>query len=98
VAEIARYEPFDESKIRSAKALNVAFLAEPPKPAATKALMRLRSDVDDFHVRGREVYWLCKRTQSKSKFSNAVLEKTLNARSTLRGFNTVVRLATKYPP
>ena len=39
--------------------------------------MALKTDIDDFHVQGREVYWLCRVKQSDSKFSNVVLEKTL---------------------
>lgn len=98
VAEIARYKPFPNSKARSAKALNVAFLAEPLPAEARKALMRLRSDIDDFHAHGREVYWLCRKKQSESKFSNAVLEKTSNVQATLRGLATVQRLAARYAP
>jgi len=42
-----------------------------------KKVAALETDIDDFHVHGRELYWLCKRKQSESTFSNAVLEKTL---------------------
>jgi len=58
--------------------------------------MALKSDIDDFHIHGREVYWLCLKKQSESKFSNAVLEKTLGRKSTLRGLNTVKKMAEKY--
>src|SRR3990170_352332 len=49
-----------------------------------------------FDVHEREVYWLCRRKQSESTFSNAVLEKTLGRPSTLRGVNTVQKMAAKY--
>ncbi len=39
--------------------------------------MALKTDIDDFHVQGREVYWLCRRKQSESTFSNAMLEKAI---------------------
>jgi uncharacterized protein (DUF1697 family) len=97
VAAIARYKPFDESKLKSATALNVAFLAEPVKAEAARALLALKTEIDDFHVHGREVYWLCKTKQSDSKFSNTRFEKMLNARATWRNVNTVRRLAAKYP-
>ena len=96
VAAIACYQPFKESQLRCAEALNVGFLAEPLGAAATKALMALKTDIDDFHVHGREVYWLCKRRQSESTFSNALLERTLHVRSTFRGVSTVSRLAAQY--
>lgn len=94
---IADYKPFSKPQMDSATALNVAFLSKPPDDKSRKLLMALRSDIDDFHVHGREVYWLCLKKQSDSKFSNAVLEKTLGRKSTLRGFNTVRKMAEKYP-
>jgi uncharacterized protein (DUF1697 family) len=96
VAAIAQYQPFPESQLRSAAALNVAFLADPLGPEAEKSVMALTAEIDDFHVHGREVYWLCKTKQSDSKFSNARFEKALNARATWRNVNTVRRLAAKY--
>jgi uncharacterized protein (DUF1697 family) len=96
VAAIARYKPFGESQLSSATALNVAFLADPLSDELEKSVMALKTGIDDFHVHGREVYWLCKAKQSDSKFSNTRFEKMLNARATWRNVNTVVRLAAKY--
>jgi uncharacterized protein (DUF1697 family) len=96
VAAIAQYKPFEESQLRTAQALNVAFLAEPLAAGAIESLMALRTDIDDFHVNGREVYWLCRKKQSDSKFSNVRFEKALQIRATFRGVNTVTKLAGKY--
>ena len=96
VAAIAQYKPFKASQLGSAQALNVAFLAEPLGAKAKKSLMALRTEIDDFHVNGREVYWLCKKRQGDSTFSNIRFEKTLEIRATFRGLNTVTKLATKY--
>jgi uncharacterized protein (DUF1697 family) len=98
VAAVAQYKPFADSALQSARALNVAFLAGPLPDAAQKALMGLKTDIDDFHAHGREVYWLCQKKQSESTFSNAVFERTLKIQTTFRGFNTVLKLAAKYPP
>ncbi len=59
-------------------------------------LFDLKTDIDDFHVYGREVYWLCEKKQSESKFSNVVFEKKLKFRTTFRGMNTIAKLASKY--
>ena len=59
-------------------------------------LISLQTDIDDFHFHGREIYWLCKKKQSDSKISNEVIEKALGMKSTLRGVNTVNKLAEKY--
>lgn len=96
VAAIAEYQPFNKSQLSSAAALNVAFLADPISAEAAKSVMALTTAIDDFHVHGREVYWLCKAKQSDSKFSNTRFEKLLTARATWRNVNTVRRLAAKY--
>ena len=98
LAGIAVYEPFRKSDLEGAAALNVAFLKTSLDSASTKKLLSLKTDIDDFHVHGREVYWLCQKKQSESTFSNAVLEKMLGIKSTLRGVSTIQRIAAKYPP
>ena len=98
LADIANYQPFRPSELEAAVALNIAFLADPLDGESKQKLMALRTDIDDFHAHGREIYWLCRRKQSESTFSNAVLEKTLSRPSTLRGANTVKQMAAKYPP
>lgn len=98
-AELTRltaYQPFPPAILKTAAALNIAFLAQPPEAQATRRLMALQTEMDDFAVHGREVYWLCRKKQSESTFSNALLEKTLGQPATLRGINTVNKLAAKY--
>jgi hypothetical protein len=61
-----------------------------------RAVMAFETDIDMFRVHDREIYWLCRRRQSESMFSNAVLERALGCESTVRGVNTIRRMATKY--
>ena len=96
IAAVATHAPFTAARRQAAGALCVAFLAEPLGAAAKKALAALKTEIDDFEVDGREVYWLCKTRQSDSTFSNAVFEKRLGIRATFRGLNTVVKLAAKH--
>ena len=98
LAGIADYKPFPKPQMDSTTTLNVAFLSEPLDDKSKKLLMALKSDIDDFHIHGREVYWLCLKKQSESKFSNAALEKTLGRKSTLRGLNTVKKMAENILP
>ncbi len=93
---VAVYKPFPQSQLDSATAFNVAFLKEPPDAAAQKKVLSLKTAIDDFHIHGRELYWLCKKKQSESTFSNAVLEKALGKPSTLRGMGTVGKIAAKF--
>lgn len=98
VSSIACYRPFPAAEMEAAAALNVGLLKE-PLPAATRAaLTGLRTDIDDFHANGAELYWICRTRQSQSKISNAVLERTLKVKATFRGMKTMEKLAAKYPP
>jgi uncharacterized protein (DUF1697 family) len=96
LAAIASYAPFPAPALKAATALNIAFLKEPLDGQAQPKLMALKTAIDDFYVQNREIYWLCRKKQSESKFSNAVLERTLGLQATLRGVNTVVKMAEKY--
>ena len=96
LAEIANDKPFPKSKMDSAAALNVAFLSKPLDARSRKLVMSLKTDIDNFYIHEREVYWMCLKKQSESKFSNNLLEKTLGVKSTMRGINTVKKIANKY--
>jgi uncharacterized protein (DUF1697 family) len=96
VAAVASYRPFPAAQVQRAEALTVGLLAAPLAASAKRILMALKTEIDDFHVHGREVYWLCKKKQSESDFSNARFEKAVNVRATFRGMSTVTRLAAKY--
>lgn len=96
LAAIARYEPFTAAQRRAAGSLNVGFLSAPLTNSARKTLMGLKTAIDDFHLHGRELYWLCRKRQSESTFSNVQFERTVQVRTTFRGVNTVARLAAKH--
>jgi uncharacterized protein (DUF1697 family) len=98
VAAIAEYQPFPEEQVRSCVAFCVGFLRDRLTPAGIDIVRSLQTADDTLHVHGREIYWLCTTQQSRSEFSNALLEKRLKASSTLRGVNTVQKLAAKHCP
>ena len=64
--------------------VNVAFLRSALDEQQLATLDSLRSAMDDFVVHGTEIYWLCRSRQSQSTVSNAVLERKLKLRTTLR--------------
>ena len=96
LAEIVKYKPFPQSQLNTAMALNIGFLADVLDDTSKQKLMALRTDIDDFHYHKREIYWLCRKKQSDSKISNVVIEKTLGMKTTLRGVNTINKMAEKY--
>ena len=93
---IANYKPFPQSQLDAAVAFNVALLKESVDEKSRQKVMALRTTIDEFHFHERELYWLCKKKQSESTFSNAVLEKTMGGPSTIRGWITVQKIAAKY--
>jgi uncharacterized protein (DUF1697 family) len=92
VTAIAKYKPFKTK----GESLNVAFITEPLDDLPIQKLLALKNEIDDFHVHGREIYWLRQIKPTESKFSNMVLEKTIGRRATIRGINTIQKMAEKY--
>lgn len=98
LAAVAACRPFDAPAMAAAAAFNVGFVSSPLAPDEVAALASFRTDIDDFATAGREVYWLCRRKQSESTFSNAAFERALRRQATFRSLNTVARLAAKVAP
>jgi len=98
VAAIASYQAFPQPRIDAATAFNVAFLGSPLDTPAMQKLLALQTELDVFHVHERELYWLSQVKQSESKISNAVFERALGQRATLRQVSTMRKLSAKYPP
>lgn len=93
---MVNYLPFKKQHVEKAGAFNVAFLKQPLDSAQMKKLQALKTDIDDFNVNGRELYWLCRVKQSESKFSNAVLERLLGIKATFRSMNTIRKISEKH--
>jgi len=96
LAQIAAYQAFPQSELDTASAFNIAFLDRQLDHTAIQKLMALTTDIDSFAVHNREIYWLCRKRQSESTFSNAILEKKLGLKATIRGVKTITKLAAKY--
>ncbi len=89
---VIAHRAFPAAKVESAHALWIAFLKKEPGRAATDALMAARCATDDFHVHGREVYWLRSSTINGSEFKST-LDKVLGMPTTARNITTVRKLA-----
>lgn len=98
LAAVAAHEPFSPDAVSSAATFCVAFLKHAPAKEQVRLLMALRSDVHEFHVRDREVFWLSRLKQNDPVFAKVQLERVLGGNATVRGISTVRKLAAKYPP
>lgn len=96
VARIAGYSPFRPALLKQAVALNVGLLDSTPSPAAQQSLLAHQSEVDAFHVHGREVYWLSRGRQSESPFFKVGFERALKVRATVRQLSTIRALVAKH--
>ena len=97
LASIADYEAFNEAEMNAeGNVLYIGFLAERPSEEAKQKLQPFITQVDDFHLSGREVYWLRRKGIGESDFSGARLEKTFGVQATLRNSTTVRKIAARY--
>jgi uncharacterized protein (DUF1697 family) len=97
LAEVARYKAFADAEMNAeTHGLYIGFLAESPTQEATWKLLACVTPLDEFHIHGREVYWLCRTRFSESTFSGPRLEKTLGMQTTIRNVTTLQKLVAKY--
>ena len=95
VRAISTYQAFSTAALKASRTLNIGFLRESLNPGAHKALMSLKTAIDDFHVQGRELYWLCRKQQSESTFSNKAFERAIQGTATFRNATTIAKLAAR---
>lgn len=95
LAAVARYKPFHDSDARG-NVLYIGFVADRPDDESKQRLLSFTTKVDDYHINGREVYWLYRTKLGASDFPGVKFEKTLGMPATLRNSNTVVKIALKY--
>ena len=95
LARALEHEALDDPESHS---VYIAFLFESPSKASHEKLMGHRTKNDEFHVREREVYWLCRTPRmSDSPFFKVGIEKALGMKATVRNATTVAKLVEKYP-
>jgi uncharacterized protein (DUF1697 family) len=95
MAAIQQHRAFSDKVLKDALDLQVGFLKEPLTKDADVALTKLDIGTDEFHVHGRELYWLIRTKISESKVSNVKIEKAIGSPITFRNLNTVAKLTAK---
>jgi uncharacterized protein (DUF1697 family) len=96
LTKIANYQPFSQSKLDTSWHCNIIFLADNLTPTLKRKVKALRTNTDAFAVRGREIYWVRRRRQNGALFSTVPLEKILGRTFTVRGVDTIRRIASKW--
>jgi uncharacterized protein (DUF1697 family) len=94
--KIASLEPFKDSETRGAD-LNIILLANNLNERSKAKLLVLKTETDEFRVRGREIYWSRRKKPGTLLFATVPLAKVLHAPFTIRGTNTIRKLVAKCP-
>lgn len=96
IKKISVYQPFTADAVQAAHVVSCGFLRADLSADQIEQVHTFRSDVDDFHVFGREAYWLCRVPHMDTKVSAKKFERAIDGPVTWRNMNTVIRLAAKY--
>ncbi|MDX1612952.1 MAG: DUF1697 domain-containing protein [Candidatus Promineifilaceae bacterium] len=94
--DLADYWPFREAEPESDSAYYVSFLKETPAAEERRKLLLLSSELDEFHVYNRHVFWRWRRPLGPSEMTNSGLERLLDITATRRNLNTVRKVVEKY--
>ena len=98
LASVVSHRPFAAEQVEATgHSLHIGFLRNVPSKEAGRKLLSLRSKMDDFHVDGRELYWLCRGKVTDSVVSWPVVAKTIGIASTMRNLTTLQKLAEAHP-
>ncbi len=95
VLEIVALKPFSQKEMDSSVMFSITFLGGPLNEEARSKLMSLKSELDNFHLQDRQVYWITKTKFSDSKIA-AKVSRILGNRSTARGIKTIKQIAEKF--
>jgi uncharacterized protein (DUF1697 family) len=93
---ITKYRPFGDEA--DGHVVYVNFYYEPLGGEAKEKLEALRTEVDEFHVHGREMYWLARKKISESLVTGPMLSRAVGKiPSTNRNVSTIHKLVARYP-
>jgi uncharacterized protein (DUF1697 family) len=97
LAAVVRHRPFAAALMEEeGNVLYAEFLRAEPDPEHRQKLLSLATPTDDFHLHGRELYWLRHGRMSDSKLTPTRLEKAAGMPMTARNISTVRNLAEKW--
>lgn len=95
IEAVARYKAFP--KVTEEDSLWIYLLRVEPDTAMVKALAAMGSEVEAFHVKGREVYWLCHGKMSEVSRVWPKLEKLMKSvDATARNIRTLEKIVELY--
>lgn len=99
VAAIAAFRPFPKADLENpAHTVYAAFLKETFGAGQSRKFLACRTEVDEFRVEGRELYWLCRTKSNESTvWASPAMKAVRLPTSSMRNLTTVRKLAALYP-
>jgi uncharacterized protein (DUF1697 family) len=99
LASVVAFRPFAPDQLDVAgKTLHVGFLRAALDDAAARKMLTFCTEMDDFRVHGRELYWLCRGKITDSLVSWPRVAKEVPMTLTMRNITTIRKLSAKYRP
>ena len=96
IKAVAAHTPFPSlSSVPTEGGLYVGFLKSPLEKTAAARVLALAGAISEFHVNGREVYWLARDRMAVLKGTGTKLERAVAMPMTVRNVTTVRKLAEK---
>ena len=93
---VVAHDPFDPSDpVLESHTVHVIFTRAPIDRARAERIVALRTDYDDLHVFGREVFWRTRGRSSDSPIKPAAFARAIGDPGTARNITTVRKLAAK---
>jgi len=98
VAAVAGLKPFSSADhAHPGHTVHAGFLREPMTSVQIKNFLACRTEVDEFFVKGREYYWLCRIKSNESKaWVSPQMKLVKLATSSMRNLTTLRKLAELY--
>ncbi|QEH37442.1 hypothetical protein OJF2_60330 [Aquisphaera giovannonii] len=94
VAEAAGFRPFPGGEMEEpGNTVHVGFLRTHLSDEVAERLVAFGTEKDEFRVRGREFFWLCRGKTTDSLVKWSKVEKAVGVTSTMRNIKTVRKLA-----
>ncbi len=92
--DVIEHEAFAPADVAAAHAVYVMFLRERVSDEVTRAVATLETPNDAFHVRGREIYWLCRSRLTESLVPASAFGRALGKPpTTMRNMTMLKKLA-----
>ncbi|MSU69426.1 MAG: DUF1697 domain-containing protein [Opitutaceae bacterium] len=99
VAAVATFRPFTTADLEHpGNTVHVGFLGEALSAGQGRKFLDCRTGADEFCVKGREFYWLCRIRSNESKVWSSPQMRALRLpSSSMRNLTTIRKLAALYP-